>query len=59
MILVSSLLSYESLFSVSEIAYLVSMGVHMGSNQVLPAFLANLSSFLAPVFFMAAASSLS
>jgi len=27
--------------------------VHMGSNQVLPAFLANLSSFLAPVFFMA------
>ena len=33
--------------------YLVSIGVHMGSNQVLPAFLANLSSFLAPVFFMA------
>jgi len=32
--------------------YLVSIGVHMGSSQVLPAFLANLSSFLAPVFFM-------
>ena len=34
--------------------YLVSNGVHMGSNQVLPAFFANFSSFLAPVFFMVA-----
>jgi len=38
--------------------YLVSKGVHMGSNQVLPAFFANLSSFFAAVFFMAVASSL-
>jgi len=32
--------------------YLVSNGVLMGSNQVLTAFFANLSSFLVPVFFM-------
>ena len=36
----------------STLNYLVSNGVHMGSNQVLPAFFTNFSSFLAPVFFM-------
>jgi hypothetical protein len=58
-----SLLSWSSFQSMGRVAfyvpplppvliYLVSNGVHMGSNQVLPAFFANLSSFLAPVFFM-------
>jgi hypothetical protein len=49
---------FHFMFLFPALTYLVSIGVHMGSNQVLPAFFANLSSFLAPVFFMAVASSL-
>ena len=40
------------MFLFPVLIYLVSNGVHMGSNQVLPAFFANFSSLLVSVFFM-------